>query len=65
MKTLFRLFLLAIFSVSLLTSCGLHHHAVKTHKSPPGQVKKFTGSKSAKPYAPGQNKKKKKHKNLP
>lgn len=27
-------------------------------KAPPGQVKKATGSKSAKPYAPGQQKKK-------
>jgi hypothetical protein len=28
-------------------------------KAPPGQVKKVTGSQSAKPYAPGQQKKKK------
>ncbi|MBL0740937.1 quinol oxidase subunit 4 [Chryseolinea lacunae] len=28
-------------------------------KAPPGQVKKATGSQSAKPYAPGQQKKKK------
>ncbi len=27
-------------------------------KVPPGQMKKATGSKSAKPYAPGQQKKK-------
>ncbi len=27
-------------------------------KAPPGQVKKMTGSKSAKPYAPGQQMKK-------
>jgi len=27
-------------------------------KAPPGQVKKMTGSQSAKPYAPGQQKKK-------
>lgn len=66
MKTLFRLFLLILFSASILTSCGVHHrHVAKSHKAPPGQVKKMTGSKSAKPYAPGQNKKKKKHKNLP
>jgi len=30
-------------------------HAVK--QAPPGQVKKMTGSQSAKPYAPGQQKK--------
>ncbi len=66
MKTLFRLFFLMLFSASLLSSCGVHHHGVKTHKAAPGQVKKYTGSKSAKPYAPGQNKKKKKkYKNLP
>ncbi len=65
MKTLFRLFFLLLFSGSML-SCGVHHHyAAKSHKAPPGQVKKLTGSKSAKPYAPGQNKKKKKHKDLP
>ncbi|WPP48652.1 hypothetical protein [Catalinimonas niigatensis] len=28
---------------------------------PPGQMKKMTGSKSAKTFAPGQQKKKKKH----
>lgn len=30
----------------------------KPKKAPPGQVKKLTGSQSAKPYAPGQQKKK-------
>ncbi|MDH6309602.1 hypothetical protein M2451_001968 [Dysgonomonas sp. PFB1-18] len=32
--------------------------AVHTNKNgiPPGQAKKITGSQSAKPYAPGQNK---------
>ncbi len=66
MKSLFRIFILLLFSVSVLTSCGVHNHKTgKTHKATPGQVKKLTGSKSAKPYAPGQNKKKKKkYKNL-
>lgn len=32
---------------------------VAPKKAPPGQVKKVTGSQSAKPYAPGQQKKKK------
>ena len=32
-------------------------------KAPPGQVKKVTGTKSAKPFAPGQQKKKTKKKN--
>jgi len=66
MKTLFRMFFLLIFSAGILSSCAIHHrHAPKSHKAPPGQVKKMTGSKSAKPYAPGQKKNKKKHKNLP
>jgi hypothetical protein len=30
----------------------------KPKKAPPGQIKKVTGSQSAKPYAPGQQKKK-------
>lgn len=30
----------------------------KPKTAPPGQVKKVTGSKSAKPYVPGQQKKK-------
>lgn len=33
--------------------------AAQVKKAPPGQVKKVTGSQSAKPYAPGQQKKKK------
>lgn len=45
-KTLISLSVLAI----VLASC--------TYKNlPPGQAKKITGSKSAKPYAPGQRKK--------
>lgn len=57
MKTLL---LLAIFSISLCfstTSCVSVR--VKPHKEktiPPGQMKKITGSKSAKYYAPGHNK---------
>ena len=69
MKILFRLFFLTLFSVGIFSSCSVHHQkAAKSHKASPGQVKKITGSKSAKPYAPGQNKNKKnkkhkKHKN--
>ncbi len=68
MKTSFRLFILMLLSVFVLSSCSVHQHQTKSsHKAPPGQVKKIMGSKSAKPYAPGQNKnkKKKKHKNQP
>ncbi|WP_207514475.1 hypothetical protein [Longitalea luteola] len=32
-----------------------------THRLPPGQAKKVNGDKSAKAYAPGQQKKKHKH----
>ena len=43
----------------LLNSCA-HVTVVDKgpRKAPPGQVKKMTGSQSAKPYAPGQQKKK-------
>ncbi|WP_346236408.1 hypothetical protein ABDK00_015635 [Niabella insulamsoli] len=45
-----------------LIACGHPHyqrgpmHGHRGHM-PPGQVKKYYGSKSAKPYAPGQQKK--------
>jgi len=39
----------------ILTSCSVSQ--TTTTKAPPGQVKKQTGSQSAKPYAPGQQKK--------
>ncbi len=54
MKTLKKIGLMTILGL-FFTSCV----AVKSngnHGLPPGQVKKVTGSKSAKPYAPGQNK---------
>ena len=71
-NSIFTLFLIAIFLVSA-TGCRVirpHHHRSKTvivapnpiGKVPPGQVKKATGAKSAKQYAPGQNKKKKRNK---
>ena len=56
----------AIFAVS--PGCKVHHPKYKSGtvvtpnasgKVPPGQVKKATGAKSAKEYAPGQNKEKK------
>jgi len=53
-------FLILLFSFG--TSCTkkiyiFHRNPDKAHHAP-GQVKKRTGSKSAKPYAPGQQKKK-------
>jgi hypothetical protein len=49
---LFVIFLIVIVFQSCIVS--------NTHgkKAPPGQAKKVTGSQSAKPYAPGQQKKK-------
>ena len=59
----FRLLKLGFFALlfTLGTSCTrkiyiFHRNPNKYHA--PGQVKKRTGSKSAKPYAPGQQKKK-------
>lgn len=44
--------LILLFSLGSCTSI----RTTGSGKVPPGQVKKMTGSKSAKPYAPGQNK---------
>lgn len=51
-----------VFILFLLSSCSYHVHHRHSHNHlcghlPPGQAKKITGSKSAKPYAPGQHKK--------
>lgn len=40
-----------------ITCCSVHTTSKKSGTIPPGQAKKATGSKSAKPYAPGQQKK--------
>ena len=42
--------------ILLVSSCYTTRTAGNSGKVPPGQVKTATGSKSAKPYAPGQNK---------
>ena len=52
--------ILSILFGGLVYSSCTHNHYHKTKSLPPGQAKKITGSKSAKPYAPGQQKKKKK-----
>jgi hypothetical protein len=57
-----RITLFAIIASIAISSCS-HTTIVKTNnnkKIPPGQMKKLTGSKSAAPYAPGQQKKSKK-----
>jgi uncharacterized protein YceK len=44
--------------VLIFSSCTHVTVVQKPKNAPPGQVKKVTGSQSAKPYAPGQQKKK-------
>lgn len=62
MKTA-RFFKYLLFSALLalfITSCSVHtvhNSSSKSGKIPPGQAKKMSGSKSAKAYAPGQQKK--------
>lgn len=51
-KNLFVTCLLLLF----VTSCGVHTSS-NSGKIPPGQAKKISGDKSAKKYAPGQQKK--------
>ena len=48
--------ILIISSFLFLTSCYTARTAGNSGKVPPGQAKKGTGSKSAKPFAPGQQK---------
>ena len=50
-----KLFVFTFLVAFFFSSCTRKVYVVK--KMPPGQVKKITGSKSAKPYAPGQVKK--------
>lgn len=40
----------------IVVSCATRPTHTSTNGLPPGQAKKITGSKSAKPYAPGQQK---------
>lgn len=60
-----KIFLLLLAVTVTFSSCKsvfvTHRTTVKTNAHgdvPPGQMKKLTGAKSAKAYAPGQNKKK-------
>lgn len=50
---------LSIFGlmIFLTTGCTTSAHVNSSGKVPPRQMKKMTGSQSAKPYAPGQQKK--------
>ncbi len=53
--------LVLLFLVLSVISCSTHTHTTTQtttgKKIPPGQAKKASGSKSAKAYAPGQQKK--------
>lgn len=72
MKKIIRYAFLILVSATILSagSCTVfvpvsgrpaHRTAFRSHV-PPGQMKKMTGKKSAKAYAPGHNKKKKNNK---
>jgi hypothetical protein len=50
------LLLITVISLSL-AACTRKVYVFKHKPLPPGHAKKITGSKSAKPYAPGQRKK--------
>ena len=49
--------MVVLFVAISVISCSTHVHN-SANKIPPGQAKKMSGSKSAKAYAPGQQKKK-------
>lgn len=55
MKKIYLIVLAA--TIMLSSSCYTTRTAGNSGKVPPGQAKKGTGSKSAKPFAPGQQKK--------
>lgn len=50
------------FIVLMSSGCKTVVHVNSSGQVPPGQMKKITGSQSAKPYAPGQQKDKNNHK---
>jgi len=55
MRKIYTVLLMAV--IMMASSCYTIKTAGNSGKVPPGQIKKATGSKSAKPYAPGQQKK--------
>ena len=52
----FAMIILAILFAFSTSSCYVHTGTQKSKSLPPGQAKKINGDKSAKKYAPGQNK---------
>ncbi len=57
MKNLLRI-TIVLCSIGMIASCKVNHGTVRSSTAP-GKIKKATGAKSAKAYAPGQQKKKK------
>lgn len=59
MKTVrfFKPLLITVLLTLFMASCSVHTSSSHGRKLPPGQAKKMSGSKSAKAYAPGQQKK--------
>jgi hypothetical protein len=49
--------ILALATIMITSSCYTTRTAGNSGKVPPGQAKKRYGTKSAKPFAPGQRKK--------
>lgn len=49
--------LMLLSTLFLVSSCVMHRTAGNSGKVPPGQAKKAYGAESAKPFAPGQQKK--------
>ncbi|WP_116788524.1 hypothetical protein [Flavobacterium psychrotrophum] len=50
-------FFITVLLTVFIASCSIHTSSTGSGKVPPGQAKKASGSKSAKPFAPGQKKK--------
>lgn len=59
MKTarFFKYLLITALLAFFITSCSVHTSSSGSGNIPPGQAKKASGSKSAKAYAPGRQKK--------
>ncbi len=56
MKRIIGLIMVVMMALTAVSCYSNHHHSGK--KMPPGQAKKIYGKKSAKQFAPGQQKKK-------